>query len=322
MAIRVKRSWYVALLAALIALGVAYVFLNSAGERPANDLPVEVPSAVESRGPESRDFLDELPPPGTNVKRAAANVSEQVPDLPDETRPDLLVERMLPLAYKGSIDAMREAGRGMYECFVADRSSDVQIEQKFVDRISRIEEGLRAGGQEFSVAEHTAGARAAIERTRAIRDACASVEDSVSRSWADWTEKAARAGDEPAMRQFIQWARAELFGRRTELWTLESAVRKRDIAFEFAGRLLAAGDCEMLLHRSEFASNSETAYVYGFAANSVFRDAAIFRQGEDISIILQTLDSTTARLASEVLPNRLAAATESARTILTRYCSR
>lgn len=322
MGIRIKDAWYLVVLAILIMLGVVYLNRDAVEKRPANDPIEEVKLTVDAKGPNGPASEGELPPPGTKVKGTAAILSEQLPDLPNETRPDLLVERMLPLAQEGSVDAMREVGRGMYECSIADRSSDVQIEQKFVDDISRMEERLKAIGQEFSVAEHTARTRAAIERTRAIRDACANMEDSVSRSWSDWMEKAARAGDERAMRQYIQWARAELFGRRNELWTLESSIRKRETAFDFAGRLLAAGDCDMLLHRSEFASSAETAYVYGFASNAMLRDAAIFNQEADSSVILQTLDSTTARLAANVPQGRLAAATESGRKILAAYCSR
>lgn len=247
--------------------------------------------------------------------------SAEVPQMPADTLPDLLIDTMGPLAERGSIEAMRELGRGLHDCATSDSGSDVMIERKFIEALVSTEELMKAAGQDFSADQQAAEARAAIEKTKRVRDACRDIDIVRSRSWADWTERAARAGDERAMRYYIEWARFELHLRVRELWTLDDWVTRRNTAYEFAGRLLAAGDCDMLFIRSDLAPNPSLAYIYGHAALERLRSAAITGPADDLPAHLQALDSSTASLAMAVPGDGLVAASNAARGILDSYCS-
>jgi hypothetical protein len=313
-----KKAKFVLVLLGLVLIGSSLAYYEHSAKEP-----VGVPAAaqpdvqtVTNHGAVTA-LLPRLP-----TKQAKAEISEDVP-LSEELagRPDLVVAQMLPAAQRGSVPAMKSLALALRSCRTARVATDDEITQRQIDDTARSQAIMDRAGQNYDVAATAAETQHAIDQERSIRDACASVDAHETSQWTTWLEKAANTGDARAMQDYVNLALSDFRDANTLAANLDEASRRKDLAFQYGNDLLAHGDCDVLPRLQLYAPNPMQALIYGSAANERTKSQMISSGAPDIQGASQAIDDITARLASNVDPSQVPAASAAAQYLLRNYCS-
>lgn len=182
------------------------------------------------------------------------------------------VSALRPLAEAGKAEAMSRMAQHLLNCAKWTSTSDETFQQielsNFRSEFNRNPEGEEEIGK---VAADT-------ERDIRYRDDCRTIDAGLVADRIDWLERAARAGDETARRDYARWGLQDFPGREDILMNFEEVQRRRELARDFLLQSVAAGDCKALYPLAEayagvigtfdwiLAPNPVRSWVYGSLA--------------------------------------------------------
>ena len=263
--------------------------------------------------------------PGASVALAPKHLRNAVRTgfiAPRDAAPDVIIAASRDAAAQGDSGAMAALGTALRDCAMADTGGDDAIK----DRLARQVVGQERMGEVFNVkVVATDDPTTVLKQRLATRDSCSKISAAEAKTWTDWMERAARAGDQDAAIQYARTALAEFSDPAKRAENLDEYERRKSNAFDFLSDELAEGNCgyEVINELQTMSPDPSTKYVYGSVMLQM-SDAAQGRNGtKSLAEIAseelgrQMFEKT---LAAQVPPDQISGASNTARYIYQTYC--